>query len=158
MKYLVEIKSPKVRDRLMVIAGSKGKVGKAESMPNFLIVTTDEPIEALINCTGVLAVEEDSQNEVSGMVDQDERQAGDCLGYLTQEAATQTISQGLVLISILWIRVSEGRTASLRAGLGNCIHLMAFPIQLMALNHLHTVHLLRGVRLALYTGQLKRPQ
>jgi len=76
MKYLVEIKSPKVRDRLIVIAGSKGKVGKAESMPNFLLVTTDEPIEALINCNGVLAVEEDSQNEISGMVDQDDRRLG----------------------------------------------------------------------------------
>ncbi len=72
MKYLVEIKSPKVRDRLIVIAGSKGKVGKAESMPNFLLVTTDEPIEALINCTGVLAVEEDSQNEISGVVHQED--------------------------------------------------------------------------------------
>jgi len=60
-KYLV------VLDGIEYRAGHQSKfekVGKAESMPDMLIVQTEQGIEAIRECVGVVAVEEDGEAEI----------------------------------------------------------------------------------------------
>ena len=57
-RYLVKIKSTECRDELV---RRFEKVGAAEAIPDYLIVKTDQPIEAIRACPGVEAVELDEQ-------------------------------------------------------------------------------------------------
>jgi hypothetical protein len=59
-KYLVKIKEPKFRDELVKMFD---KVGEAEALADFLIVETDLAIERILECEGVLMVEEDQDAE-----------------------------------------------------------------------------------------------
>jgi len=70
MKYLVEINSPKARDRLVTLVGPSGKVGKASAILDVLIVDTDQPIENIRGCTGVGMVEADCLGEPLDVVNQ----------------------------------------------------------------------------------------
>jgi len=57
-KYLVKIRSQEFRNELV---SRFEKVGTAEAIPDYLIVKTDQPIEAIKACPGVDAVELDEQ-------------------------------------------------------------------------------------------------
>ncbi len=64
-KYLVKIESVEYRQGLV---DKFEKVGTAESMPDLLLVTTEQPISVIRECAGVVMVESDGMAEM--LVDQ----------------------------------------------------------------------------------------